>query len=90
MKPLRSLYDTFSPELELAQNPAFDFPRQKLPPQFHYIGLIDPSHSSAIPFPHERLDGRPLVYASLGTVAKDGDGVFRMLADACRSLMSSW
>lgn len=87
MKPLRSLYDTFSPVLELAQEtPAFDFPRQKLPPQFHYIGLIDRSHSSATPFPHERLDGRPLVYGSLGTVSKDGDGVFRMLAEACEKL----
>jgi zeaxanthin glucosyltransferase len=87
MKPLRSLYDTFSPILELAQETSdFDFQHAKLPPHFYYIGLIDRSRSSAIPFPYERLDGRPLIYGSLGTVAKDGEGVFRMLAEACEKL----
>ena len=87
MKSLRSLYDTFSPILELAQQtPDFDFQRCKLAPHFYYIGLISRSGSSTTPFPHERLDGRPLVYGSLGTVAKDGEGVFRMVAEACAEL----
>lgn len=86
MTPLRSLFDTTSLILELAQQTAeFDFPR-KTPPQFHYIGLIRRVASKSVRFPFERLDGRPLVYASLGTVRADGQGVFRLLADACATL----
>ncbi len=87
LKPLRSLYETFSPILELAQQTSdFDFPRQSPPPQLHYIGLIRRSTSANIAFPFDRLDGRPLVYGSLGTVAVDSKGIFRMLAEACAQL----
>jgi len=87
LKPLRSLYETFSPILELAQETSeFDFPRQSPPRQFHYIGLIRRAGSLDIAFPFDRLDGRPLVYGSLGTVAGDTKGIFRMLADACAPL----
>jgi zeaxanthin glucosyltransferase len=83
---LRSLYDTFSPILEIAQQTVdFDFPRTR-PPQFHYIGLIRRVGSAHVTFPFERLDGRPVVYASLGTVRTDGQGVFRLLAEACAGL----
>jgi zeaxanthin glucosyltransferase len=87
LTPIRSLYDTFSPTLQLAQQSAeFDFPRDALPPQFHYIGLIRRVSSSSVPFPFERLDGRPLVYASLGTMTNDSKGVFRIIAEACATL----
>ena len=86
LKPLRSLYETFSPLLELAQQTTdFDFHR-RVPPHFNYIGLIRRAGSSGVPFPFERLDGRPMVYASLGTVRTDDQGVFRMLAEACSGL----
>jgi len=87
LTPLRSLYDTFSPTLQLAQQSAeFDFPHESLPPQFHYIGLIRRVSSSSVPFPFDRLDGRPLVYASLGTMTSDSKGVFRTIAEACAAL----
>ena len=86
LEPLRSRYDSFSPLLELAQQTAaFDFPRRSLPPQFHYVGLIRRA-SSNVSFPFERLDGWPLVYGSLGTVAVDAEGIFPMLAEACAPL----
>lgn len=84
--PLQSLFDTTSPILELAQQTAdFDFPRNT-PPQFHYIGLIRRNGSAHVDFPFDRLDSRPLVYASLGTVRADGQGVFPLLAEACHRL----
>jgi zeaxanthin glucosyltransferase len=87
LTPLKSLYNTFSPILELSQlTEDFDFPRRSIPPQFHYIGLIRRTASCDIPFPFERLDGRPLVYAAFGTVAINCDGVYRMLAEACAEL----
>jgi UDP:flavonoid glycosyltransferase YjiC (YdhE family) len=86
LKPLRSFYETFSPVLELAQQTTdFDFHR-RVPPQFNYVGLIRRVGSAGVPFPFERLDGRPMVYASLGTVRTDNQGVFRMLAEACFGL----
>jgi len=39
-----------------------------------------------IPFPWERLDGRPLVYASLGTLQNSREPLFRTFAEACRGL----
>ncbi len=47
----------------------FDFPGTPWPPQHHYTGpLHDVAGRSAIEFPWERLDGRPLIYASMGTL----------------------
>ncbi len=86
-KPLRSIYDTFSPVLQLAQQTAdFDFPRPSLPSHFHYIGLIRRAGFDGAAFPFERLNGRPLVYASLGTVRTDDRNIFHMLAEACAGL----
>lgn len=73
----------------LAQQPAFfDFPRRELPPQFHYTG---PWHdhtrdSETVPFPWERLDGRPLIYASLGTLQNRLQHVFRAILDGCADM----
>jgi zeaxanthin glucosyltransferase len=87
LKPVRSLFETVSPILDLAQQTAdFDFPRRPARQQFHHIGLIRRVGSSKIPFPFERLDGRPVVYATMGTVLSDTRGVFDMLAIACEKL----
>jgi MGT family glycosyltransferase len=39
-----------------------------------------------VPFPWERLDGRPLIYASLGTLQNRVAGTFRIIAQACSRL----
>jgi MGT family glycosyltransferase len=56
--------------VQVAQQPAFfDFPREQLPDHFHYTGpWSEPGRDASVSFPWERLDGRPIVYASLGTV----------------------
>jgi zeaxanthin glucosyltransferase len=47
----------------------FDFPIKNLPPQFHYAGpLHDDVGREPFPFPWEKLTGKPLIYASLGTL----------------------
>ncbi|MFN9546955.1 MAG: glycosyltransferase [Cyanobacteriota bacterium] len=85
--------EALSPVLQLAQLPAvFDFPRERLAPQFHYVGrLADPSGQEPLlrdvpPFPWERLDGRPLVYASLGTLQNSRPEIFAQIAAACLPL----
>jgi len=73
---------------EISQQPAFfDFPRARPEPLLHFTG---PWHSSPVggevPFPWERLDGRPLVYASLGTLQNRLSGMFATIAEAVATL----
>ena len=88
--PHRRRDEAASPLLQLAQLPqAFDFPRERLAAQFHYVGrLADPTGQEpllrdALPFPWERLDGRPLIYASLGTLQNGRPDIFEEIAAAC-------
>lgn len=37
-------------------------------------------------FPWERLDGRPLIYASMGTLQNGLDWIFRIILEACAGL----
>jgi MGT family glycosyltransferase len=72
----------------IAQQPAFfDFPRVGLPAHFHYSG---PWHEAArddgVDFPWDWLDGRPLVYASLGTIQNGVEAAYRAMAEAVRDL----
>lgn len=56
--------------VQVAQIPeSLDFPSHKLPDHFHYTGpwLQQPAEQTS-DFPWDRLNGRPLVYASLGTL----------------------
>src|SRR5207248_8929832 len=73
--------------VQVAQQPAFfDFPRHSLPDNFHYTApwLDDATDEGS--FAWERLDGRPLIYASLGTIQNRLTPVFRMIAEACAGL----
>ena len=74
--------------VQIAQQPAFfDFPRRALPDCFHYTGpWHDEGSSEEIAFPWEKLDGRPLVYASLGTLQNRLEFIFSTIAAACAGL----
>ena len=69
------------------QPPSFEFPRQQLPNYVHFVGpLVNDVARAEIPFPWDRLDNRPLIYASLGTVQNKLLRVFIQIAYACLSL----
>ncbi|HEY9804646.1 MAG TPA: glycosyltransferase [Leptolyngbyaceae cyanobacterium] len=81
---------TFHPQelAQLTQQPAeFDFPRSSLPACFHFTG---PFHSQAsrkpVAFPWDKLNGKPLIYASMGTLQNRLIGVFEKIAAACQNL----
>jgi MGT family glycosyltransferase len=79
--------DVHSPLAQISQLCAgFDFPRRQLPGVFHYVGSLagNRQEDNGQPFPWERLDGRPLMFASLGTVpfAANVSG-YRKIAEAC-------
>ena len=68
----------------LTQTPReFDFPIVGLPPHWHYAGPFqDGQGRRVIAFPWEDLDGRPLVYVSLGTLVNGLERLYRTILEA--------
>ena len=84
---LRTPDDSFSPLGQLCQMTAdFDFPRRALPDSFHYLGPFYDDGGTEVAFPYERLNGKPLIYASLGTLQDSNSGYFQLIAEACKDL----
>lgn len=88
LRPYHDLHEHSSPLAVISQVPAeFDFPRRLLRTNFHYVGpLHDGGGRAAVPFPYERLTGRPLIYASMGTLQNGRREVFQTIAAACDGL----
>jgi MGT family glycosyltransferase len=86
--PIHSARKFLSKLLRVAQMPRileFDYP--VVPPILHYTGpFVDKRLRPTIDFPWEKLDGRPLVYASLGTLQNGSERIFRTIAGACAGL----
>jgi UDP:flavonoid glycosyltransferase YjiC (YdhE family) len=85
---LKRSTDALSKLAQIAQLPAaleFDVPGR--PAVLHYTGpFVDPAQRPAVDFPWDWLDGRPLVYASLGTLQNGSESIFRTIAEACAGL----
>ncbi len=88
LPPANSPNDDYSKLAQISQQPAeLEFPRQHLPKYFHFTGPYHYSGSrEAITFPHEKLAGKPLIYASMGTLQNRLLWVFQMIAGACMGL----
>jgi len=88
LEPVRAPYDEFSPRLHLHALPeVLAFPRAIRRPGVHHVGpLVDARARAEVPFPWERLDGRPLVYASMGTVQNLVIDTFRRISTAAEGL----
>ena len=80
--------DSFSRLAQLCQiPPSLEFPRAQASNTFHLVGpLRDEQLSREVPFFWEWLDGRPLIYASCGTIQNRLENVFRMMIEACAPL----
>ncbi|MDA1236151.1 MAG: glycosyltransferase [Acidobacteria bacterium] len=76
--------DVWSKLAQISQQPAeFEFPRRELPECFHFTGpFIDEASHPRVDFPWERLDRRPLIYASLGTLKSN----YELLRKVCEAL----
>ncbi len=89
LKPYERPEDGLSPLAQITQLPeALEFPIQgEKPAGLHYTGpFVHARQRPEIDFPWERLDGRPLIYASLGTFQNGSETIFRTIADACAGL----
>jgi zeaxanthin glucosyltransferase len=88
LKPFRRSTDALSPLAQIAQLPkALEFDVRGLPGVLHYAGpFVDARRRPAVEFPWGRLDGRPLIYASLGTLQNGSERIFKVIADGCADL----
>jgi zeaxanthin glucosyltransferase len=88
LRELGGLNDVFSRRAMIAQLPeCLDFPRRRKPPQLHHAGPFQDNRGRyAVEFPWDALNGRPLVYASMGTVRNKLRPVFTHIAAACAAL----
>ena len=80
--------NVWSDRLQISQQPdGFEFPRRGLPKHIRFVGPLQRSvGTQPVPFPWERLDGRPLIYASLGTLQNRIVRMFRVIAEACEGV----
>ncbi len=89
MKPFKRPEDALSPLMQIAQMPEaleFKIPGKR-PARLYYTGpFIHAQQRAAVEFPWERLNGRPLIYASLGTFQNGSAAIFRTIAEACAGL----
>jgi zeaxanthin glucosyltransferase len=79
---------TFSKLAIVSQTPKeFDLPGIPWPPHFHHAGpFFDDAGREPIPFPWEELDGKPLVYASLGTLVNGMENIYKAILGAVGKL----
>ena len=75
---------TISKLAVITQTPKeFDFPIPHLPPQFHYAGPFhDNEGREPVSFPWEKLTGKPLIYASMGTLVNGLNNVYGTILEA--------
>jgi zeaxanthin glucosyltransferase len=85
LTPLNHSTEALSPIAQIAQLPkALEFATTNNPANLFYTGpFVDTRLRPPVDFPWNRLDGRPLVYASLGTLQNGSEAIFRTIAEAC-------
>ena len=86
--PVREIQNIHPCLAQITQVPhCLELPEISAPANFHYTGpWISGEARSEVEFPWERLDGRPLVYATLGTTRNFVPAILSMIAEACASL----
>ena len=89
LQPYKHPEDGLSPLAQITQLPeALEFEiRGETPSGLHYTGpFLNAQQRSPVDFPWDRLDGRPLIYASLGTLQNGSGAIFRTIMEACAGL----
>ncbi|WP_251979126.1 glycosyltransferase [Salinicola avicenniae] len=93
LPPRRSLHECLSPRLQISQAGAeLDFPRHARPARYHAVGALrrpqadNGTPEAGLPAAWLDADGRPRVFASLGTLQGHRYRLFDTLAGACRQL----
>jgi zeaxanthin glucosyltransferase len=85
---LRQASASFPALAHITQLPkCLDLPRRAVPGNFFYTApWLSNAARPRVAFPWDRLDGRPIIYASLGTTRNAEPDVLRLIAQACLGL----
>ncbi|BAZ45718.1 glycosyltransferase, MGT family protein [Chondrocystis sp. NIES-4102] len=69
----------------ISQQPSsFEFPRPYLTNNFYFTAPFNnPKIRQHIDFPYEKLNGKPIIYALLGTLQNSVYSIFKKIAQAC-------
>ena len=89
LKPYSRPEQGLSPLAQITQMPeVLEFEiRGEKPSGLHYTGpFLHARQRPAVDFPWDRLDGRPLIYASMGTLQNGSEAIFRTITNACAGL----
>ena len=86
LPPLRSPDESFSRLAQISQMPASLTSHGRRCQSGFTTSARCVECAAAVPFPWDRLDGRPLIYASLGTLQNRREPLFRCMAEACLGL----
>lgn len=88
LQPVTNIKQLYSPLAQISQQPAeLEFPRQELPPYFHFTGPYHSPIGRELPdFPWDKLTGQPVIYASMGTLQNQLLFVFATIAKVCEDL----
>jgi zeaxanthin glucosyltransferase len=88
LSPRSMLHECLSTLAQVSQTVAgFDFPRSALPATFHHVGpLRNPASTQVTSAMPPVADGRPFVFASLGTLQGQRFPLFKRIAKACRKI----
>ena len=88
LKPFHRPEHALSTVAQITQLPeALEFAVAIKPAGLHYTGpFVDHQQRLVVEFPWDRLDGRRLIYASLGTLHNGAERLFRTIAEACAGL----
>jgi len=86
--PIANIGATFPELAHITQWPkCLDTPRSELPLRLFYTGpFVDAGARPSVEFPWHRLNGKPLIYASLGTTRKADPEIYHGIASACIGL----
>ncbi len=85
---VRTVPKNFPCLAHIAQMPkCLERPRRPVPKDFHYTGPFEWRIARPhVAFPWHQLDGRPILYVSLGTTRNVQTALLRMIAEACQDL----
>lgn len=86
--PVREIQKVFPWLAQITQLPrCLDLPRITFPNNFYYAGpFVNAAARPTVEFSWDRLDGRPIVYASLGTTRNVRPEIYRLIAEGCQDL----
>jgi zeaxanthin glucosyltransferase len=88
LEPVREIVECYPALAQISQLPhCLDFRRTSFPDNFHYTGpFAKEAAGPEIDFPWDQLDGRSIIYASLGTTRNVQPAIFRLIAEGCKDL----